>query len=185
MGDPERRSDARRTSRRLLDAAIAVLGENPGASMDQIAAATEIHRSTIYRRFPTREALVDALLERARVEASAIVARAATQPTDLQSLRTMCVEILTHGSRYAFLEHHYHEADLGPDPIGLTRLFRRYQRAGVLRSDLAPGWLSSAFTALAVDLIENKRGIARSPAHAAELLSETFLGGTQQRDLQG
>jgi AcrR family transcriptional regulator len=177
--DAAQRSDAKRTSRRLLDAAIGVLGENPGASMDQIAAATEIHRSTIYRRFPTREALVDALLERARTEFAAIVSRAATRPVGTEALRAMCAEIVEHGSRYAFLERHYHERDLGPDPIGLTRLFCRYQREQVLRSDLPAAWLASAFTALGVDLIENKHGIARGPGHAAELLLDTFLAGAQ------
>jgi AcrR family transcriptional regulator len=172
------RADARRNTRRLLDAATRILGENPQATMEELAAATEIHRSTIYRRYPTREALIDALLESARQEAVRIVSTASGQPPDRQVLHQLCQELMAHGSQYAFLaNYHYRDSDLGDDPFQLHDVFARYQEAGVLRADLSPAWLASAFETLAVELIGNKRGIATSPRHAGELLYETFVIG--------
>ena len=171
------RADARRNTRRLLDAATQVLGENPQATMDEIAAATEIHRSTIYRRYPTRDALIEALLRSARDEIVRIVTTTSEHNPSPEALRAMCHEIIGYGSRYAFLNNHYRDADLGDDPFQLVAMITRYQNAGVIRADLPAAWLASAFAALAVDLIENKRGIATSPEHAAGLLHATFLGG--------
>jgi serine phosphatase RsbU (regulator of sigma subunit) len=62
-GEPARhRADAVANRERILAAAAALLGDRR-ASMTQIAAAAEVGRSTLYRHFPTREALVAALAE--------------------------------------------------------------------------------------------------------------------------
>ncbi|WP_418955219.1 TetR/AcrR family transcriptional regulator [Streptomyces tritici] len=55
------RADAERSVRVILEAAERVLAEEPGASMEQIAAAAGVARTTIHRRFANRQALVDAL----------------------------------------------------------------------------------------------------------------------------
>ncbi|MGP4109570.1 TetR/AcrR family transcriptional regulator [Streptomyces sp. 4N509B] len=55
------RADAERSVRAILEAAERVLAEEPGASMEQIAAAAGVARTTIHRRFANRQALVDAL----------------------------------------------------------------------------------------------------------------------------
>lgn len=179
--DTALRSDARRNVQRLLDTALGVLGDNPGASVEQVAAAAGVHRSTVYRRFPSREALVQALLERAREEASELVAEVARQDPHEQALRAMFASIMELGERYAFLDSHYHLTDLGADPIGLTKLTRRYQRAGVLRDDIPAAWLASALTAIGVDLIENRLGIPSGGRRPAELMAELFLGGARAR----
>jgi AcrR family transcriptional regulator len=55
------RADAERSVRAILEAAERVLAEDPGASMEQIAAAAGVARTTIHRRFASRQALVEAL----------------------------------------------------------------------------------------------------------------------------
>lgn len=51
--------------RRILEQASAELLRNPGATMEDIAVAAGIVRRTLYGHFPTREALLDGILDSA------------------------------------------------------------------------------------------------------------------------
>ena len=66
--DPQLRSDARRNQRRILRAAARLLAVDPRATTQQIADAAEVGRQTVYRRYPTREALVEAIVAEAVAE---------------------------------------------------------------------------------------------------------------------
>ncbi|WP_371934887.1 TetR/AcrR family transcriptional regulator [Streptomyces sp. KL118A] len=59
--EPMSRADANR--RRILEVALAELLRDPDASMDQIARAAGVVRRTVYGHFPSREALVGALID--------------------------------------------------------------------------------------------------------------------------
>ncbi|MFE7625834.1 TetR/AcrR family transcriptional regulator [Streptomyces sp. NPDC057509] len=76
MGEPTGRAlraDAERSVRAILEAAERVLAEDPGASMEQIAAAAGVARTTIHRRFANRQSLIEALaLSAARQLARAV-----------------------------------------------------------------------------------------------------------------
>ena len=63
-----RRSDARRSIDAILNAARAVLGERPDASMEEIATTAGVTRQTVYAHFPSRDALIAALLHSAGAE---------------------------------------------------------------------------------------------------------------------
>jgi len=80
-----RRSDARRSIDAILAAAGTVLGERPDASMEDIAAAAGVARQTVYAHFTSRDALIAALVEAARLQGLAELAAARLDlapPTD-------------------------------------------------------------------------------------------------------
>lgn len=61
--DP-RRADALRNRERILDAAERMFAQSPSATLTDIAAAAGVSRSTLHRRFVSREDLVAALRDR-------------------------------------------------------------------------------------------------------------------------
>jgi TetR/AcrR family transcriptional regulator, mexCD-oprJ operon repressor len=58
-----RRSDADRSVRAIRDAALDALAGDPDASMAEIARRAGVVRATIYAHFPTRESLLDFVME--------------------------------------------------------------------------------------------------------------------------
>jgi AcrR family transcriptional regulator len=65
LGCPEKplRADARRNRERILKAARAVFGDHGlDAQMDDVAKRAKVGVGTVYRHFPTKEALLDALV---------------------------------------------------------------------------------------------------------------------------
>ena len=79
---PRRRADAERSIARILDAAVDALGEDQEASMAEIARRAGVVRATIYVHFPTREALLEAVTERALAEVAAVIAAAEPERGD-------------------------------------------------------------------------------------------------------
>ncbi|MFF7633663.1 TetR/AcrR family transcriptional regulator [Kitasatospora sp. NPDC008050] len=57
----ELRVDARRNQQRILLAAARLLADDPAVSIQRIADEAQVARPTVYRRYPTREALVEAI----------------------------------------------------------------------------------------------------------------------------
>jgi AcrR family transcriptional regulator len=64
-GQQRRRRDAAANRNSLLDAALRALAEDPDAGLDAVARAAGLARRTVYGHFPSREALVTALADRA------------------------------------------------------------------------------------------------------------------------
>ena len=61
----ELRADARRNLERVLDAAAEVFGASgPDASIDEIARRAGVGHGTVFRRFPTKDDLMYAVVER-------------------------------------------------------------------------------------------------------------------------
>src|SRR3954449_10477159 len=61
----KRRADAERSIEAIVNGALEALANDPDASMAEIARCAGVVRATIYMHFPTREALLDAVMENA------------------------------------------------------------------------------------------------------------------------
>jgi AcrR family transcriptional regulator len=61
----KRRADAERSISSIIDAALEALGGDPDVSMAEIARRAGVVRATVYMHFPTRESLLDAVMEHA------------------------------------------------------------------------------------------------------------------------
>ncbi|MDF3982194.1 helix-turn-helix domain containing protein [Luteibacter sp. PPL201] len=95
------RADAARNRERILAAADEVfLERGADASLDDIAKRAKVGIGTLYRRFPTREALLGALCDE-RLLALAANSRSRDDAMDPDaSLRTFMIELAMHASHY-------------------------------------------------------------------------------------
>jgi AcrR family transcriptional regulator len=81
------RRDAERNRRRILEAAAEVFAERGlGVTMDDIADHAGVGVGTVYRRFPNKELLIDALLEDRLAELVAMAERAQEEDDPWQAL---------------------------------------------------------------------------------------------------
>jgi AcrR family transcriptional regulator len=160
------RSDASRNHETILTSAIAVLARSPQASMRDIAAASGTGRTTLYRHFPDRQALIDALYTRVLAEADEITARipSANNSADpVQVVADLCVELAALGDRYRFLEQHVpgrstREAEQALERgTPLTDYIEAAQRRGRIRDDLDSGWLFEVLVALITQVATHTR----------------------------
>lgn len=81
------RSDARRNRERLLDTAAAAFASSGPTSLEAIAKKAGVGIGTLYRHFPTREALVEAVYRAELAEVSAQAAQLLTRHPPTTALR--------------------------------------------------------------------------------------------------
>lgn len=151
-----RRSDARRSIDAIVNAARIVLGERLDASMEDIATTADVTRQTVYAHFPSRDALVAALIEAAAAEYIAALDAAGL---DTAPPADALAQFLDIGwrliRRYPFLLNHT-AIRIRPNsndphevvPPRLERLIRRGQRTGDFDPSLHPAWLVAAVIGL-------------------------------------
>jgi AcrR family transcriptional regulator len=144
-----RRSDADRSVEAILAAAPDALANDPDASMAEIARQAGVVRATIYVHFPTRESLLDAVMERA-------VADVTQAMTDAEPQRGAPKEALERVLRATWKElgrfHSLLAINIGrlsveelrrrhlPMTSQIVPLIERGQKKGVFRSDVSALW---------------------------------------------
>ncbi|MGP4014439.1 TetR/AcrR family transcriptional regulator [Saccharopolyspora sp. 5N708] len=140
------RADAARNLRRIVEAAHVVFSRgDPNVSMEEIAAEAGVGIATLYRRFPSKEDLVRAVLDQRFTDLITPALKCAEQEPDLRKAVLLALEAgvscaaqeqialsvasnvgaLTMDLAWRFFE-----------PV--SKLIRRGQEAGVFRADLVP-----------------------------------------------
>jgi AcrR family transcriptional regulator len=144
-----RRSDADRSVQAIIEAAPAALAGDPDASMAEIARRAGVVRATIYAHFPTREALLDAVMEHAVgevAEATDAAEPGRGEPEEAlarvllatwRKLDTFQALLAINTARLSAEELHRRHL---PVTSLLIPLIARGQKAGVFRSDVPVSW---------------------------------------------
>jgi AcrR family transcriptional regulator len=153
---PRRRADAERSVIRILDAAVDALASDPEASMAEIARQAGVVRATIYGHFPTRDALIDAVTERAISEVTRVVEAAEPQRGEaadaLGRVITAAWRALGRFHALVAVNTRLPQAELHrrhqPLLAMLEPLIERGQRDGSFRPDVPAAWHLAMILAL-------------------------------------
>jgi AcrR family transcriptional regulator len=97
MTPPPTRSDARQNRERILAAAREAFGESASASLTAIAKRARVGIGTLYRHFPTREALIVALYDHDITELVELAPALVAKHPPLEALRRWFAEVARYG----------------------------------------------------------------------------------------
>ncbi|WP_329245057.1 TetR/AcrR family transcriptional regulator [Actinoallomurus sp. NBC_01490] len=176
------RADAERTMRAILEAAERTLSRDPAATMEQIAEAAGVARTTVHRRFATRDALIDALAVWATQRFAAAVdsAHPDTAPP-LVALYQTTANVLSVKISWGFAMSQASSAN--PEVARVyseirdtcERLLRRAREAGVLRTDVDIPWTRRVYYALIHEAAQSRDD--QDTDALATLVVDTLLRG--------
>lgn len=173
------RADAERTVRTILEAAERVYSADPTATIEQVAEAAGVARTTVHRRFATREALIDALTTWANEQFQAAIDAARPDSTPpLVALYQVTANVLRVKNSWRFAMERTAPDESGMHADAFARcheLFRRAADTGLLRDDVDPSWASRAYRALVEEACHG--GVEDDPDALATRIVDTLLRG--------
>jgi AcrR family transcriptional regulator len=181
---PRRRADAKRSIAAILDAGLACFSRNADASLTDVARGAGVGRVTLYRHFPSREGLIDAVLahaiSRADTALEAVAVDNGPAPEALSRLIHSSWRIVDHHRSLlaaaqrdlppARIRHHHDQA-----MARVERLVARGQREGDFRTDLPRPWLVATFYSVLHGAAEEVDAGRLDPTKAPETLTATLL----------
>jgi AcrR family transcriptional regulator len=152
-----RRSDADRSVQAVRQAALEALASDPDASMAEIARRAGVVRATIYAHFPTRESLLDAVMDDATAQvAEAIRAAEPGRGEPAEALERVLLATWQQLSQFHAVRginiNRLSAKELRCRHLPMTTQFipllERGQAEGVFRSDVSAEWLIAVVRAI-------------------------------------
>jgi AcrR family transcriptional regulator len=139
----ELRADARRNLERVLDAATEVFAASgPDASIDEIARLAGVGHGTVFRRFPTKDDLMFAVIERHVAQMRALAEEALSSDDPGQAFFDFAREVAELVMSTPGLHKCVVHCGEKPGAAELEELSQkvvaRAQRAGAVRGDIKP-----------------------------------------------
>ncbi len=181
---PRRRADAERNIEAILATAGEKFGRGATPAMGEIATAAGVRRATLYAHFPSREHLLDAVLDRAMADTddalSALDLDADPPDVALERLVRTSWPVLDRHRRLRTVAL----AELGPERLHghhdrarhhVERLLRRGREAGVFRTDLPADWLIASVYAIMHAAADEANAGRVPPGQAPDLVAATVL----------
>jgi AcrR family transcriptional regulator len=176
-----------RTAAAILDAAAHVFSEQgTAANLADVAAAAGVSRATLYRYYPNREALLQALAAHALTElASRLNDAGLERATVKEAIERLARALVAVGDRYSVLVSEQclaDEADAERLVVAPMRaVFERGIASGHLRQDLPADVLRTLFsgTIMAAFKLTQRHQLGAEEASAAA--AAVFLDGAQPR----
>ena len=183
-GGLRRRADAQRNIAAILDAGLVCFSRNADASVAEVARAAGVGRVTLYGHFPSREALMDAVLAHAIRQANTVLDAEAIDRGPASDALWRLIR-----SSWRVVDHHRSllaaaHRDLPPARIRqhhdqamarVERLIARGQDEGDFRTDLPRPWLVATFYSLMHGAAEEVDAGRLDPAQAPGVLAATVL----------
>jgi AcrR family transcriptional regulator len=175
------RADAARNLDAVLQTGARLLAEDPGVSVAAIAAAAGVDRRTVYRQFPNRDALLDAVFE-AKLDAldDVIAQSRLTEAPVGVALHRLVEGAVEVARRYPVEQEQMRCSMKGSSRYLVQRqkidtFLRRAADDGLVRADLPDGmaWLLLHDI---VDLVAHQYP-GRDCGRAADLAVDVLLGG--------
>ena len=189
-----RRADADRSVAAILDAALEALASDPDSSMSEIARRAGVVRATIYVHFPTRDALLDAVMEYA-------VGQVAEATREAEPERGEPVEALARVLRATWrqLAQFHGLLALNTARLSAEELHRRHlpvldqlepliergQKQGAFRSDLPVSWLLGVTRSIVHTASHEIRGGRLPDSEAEDVMISTILGAIRANGGRG
>lgn len=193
---------AERNRQAILEAAVRLLVEDPGVSMQRIAEAAGVGRTTVHRFFPSREDLIRAIWAQALEEAEAAMDSARPEEGSIEeALERLARALVPIGERFRFLmQESYYPAQVGESSdvedtfsaeaeerltVPLRALVERGRRDGAFRLEIPSAWIVSVFWALVFAAWEDIQAGRIAPLDAPRLVKTTVLRGLGSGDSEG
>ncbi|MBY8882625.1 TetR/AcrR family transcriptional regulator [Actinacidiphila acidipaludis] len=177
------------TRDRILDVALAVLGDNPEAGMGDIASAAGVVRRTVYGHFPSRLDLVRTLTERAVTEMTAVLTEVNASVAEADAAwAAFIARLWPVAHRYRVLlalrRGEYGETIhglLGPLDELLADLVQRGQDSGVFAQHLPAGMASQVAYGVVFAIADSDLSNQALGSRAATITSLLMLGVPEAR----
>jgi AcrR family transcriptional regulator len=185
MSRPPRPTLRERVAAAILEAAAEVVArQGEQASMSDVALAAGVARATLYRYFPSREALLDELARLAVSEAGDRLGAASLDRVSAEEGVVRAVRALVGVGDYFIV---LARAPVRPEPEAFERrvarplraLLERGQSDGQIRDDVPGAWLTEALVGLVVSVLLAAPLLGAEDRIAA--IAGLFLDGARAR----